>query len=171
MKAIGWISRAGARTMWLHDPHVAIEMTESQSEEWRRLIQEGSYAGNRDVNFMAPRAVSRADIVATLQARQQGELNAEQVWAWAEARFLPGIHVDDWEGDSSVAREVLLELDNLPPNLGLPEDIPLHLEFLETPAGHFETGYRQWRAALNRIDWKERRLRLRNQPPYARFCS
>lgn len=121
---------------------------------------------------MESRIVTRADIVATLQAWQRGELKAEQVWAWAEARFVPGdTEYNDWEGDSSVANEVLCELDSLPMNLVLAEDIPVHLDFLATSAGRFEEGYRRWREALSAIDWKARQRSLRSESPYGRFCG
>lgn len=52
MKAVGAIFRPDDRTMWLHDPHVPIELTETQSREWQRLIDERGYAGNPRVTFM-----------------------------------------------------------------------------------------------------------------------
>ena len=55
MNALGSIFNLDDRTMWLHDPHVPIEMTKIQSGEWRRLIQEAGYVGNPDVKFIPPR--------------------------------------------------------------------------------------------------------------------
>ena len=46
MKAVGSIFEPDDRTMWLHDPHVPVEMTKAQSEEWSQLIQEAGLAGS-----------------------------------------------------------------------------------------------------------------------------
>jgi hypothetical protein len=59
MKAVGSIDSPDGRTMWLHDPHVPIEMTKTQSEECLRLIQEAGYAGNPDVKFTEPSSPAR----------------------------------------------------------------------------------------------------------------
>jgi hypothetical protein len=40
MRAIGSISNPMDRTMWLHEPHKPIEMSQHQLNEWFRLIQE-----------------------------------------------------------------------------------------------------------------------------------
>lgn len=55
MMAIGSIGGLGDPTMWLHDPHVSIEMTKAQSDEWRRLIQEAGYIGDQEVKFTSTR--------------------------------------------------------------------------------------------------------------------
>jgi hypothetical protein len=39
MKALGSVFRPDDTTMWLHKPHVRVELTEAQSHEWRQLIQ------------------------------------------------------------------------------------------------------------------------------------
>jgi hypothetical protein len=52
MRAVGSMFSPDDRTMWLHDPHVPITMTKTQSREWRRLLQEPGYAGNPAVAFV-----------------------------------------------------------------------------------------------------------------------
>src|SRR5688572_13349060 len=40
LNAVGSISHPSERTMWLAKPHVPVEMTNEQLDEWRRLIDE-----------------------------------------------------------------------------------------------------------------------------------
>ncbi len=118
--------------------------------------------------------ITRADIIAILDQWQNGSLTASQVHTWAEDRYAPGwTEFDDWEGEAeeSVANTVLAYLDMRDMNLVLPEDIPIYLQFLATPSGHFHEGARLWWAALSRIDYKDRRKALRAIPPYTRYCK
>jgi hypothetical protein len=48
LKAIASLSSPYEPTMWLFQPHIPIEMTEDQSEEWRRLIRDAGLAESRD---------------------------------------------------------------------------------------------------------------------------
>ena len=42
LKAIGSIHRPDDETMWLHEPHQPVKMTQAQIDEWRRLIETAS---------------------------------------------------------------------------------------------------------------------------------
>jgi hypothetical protein len=115
--------------------------------------------------------VTRADIAEILRRWQAGEVSARQVFDWAQERYWPGqVEFDDWEvDDSSAGNEVLGTLDQLPVNLVLPEDVPIYLEFLDTPPGQFDRGYERFRAALDRIDYAARRRALSGDEFYGRF--
>ncbi len=115
--------------------------------------------------------ISRAVVAAVLRHWQAGEWSAEQVHTWAEDRF-GQVDVDDWEGaeEQSVANEVLAALDMLDMHLILPEDIPIYLHFLQTPAGQFAAGYQTVQDALEQIDYRARQQALQAIPLYAPFC-
>jgi hypothetical protein len=44
MQVIGAIFGPGDTKMWLHKPHIPVDMDPSQIEEWRRLIREAGFA-------------------------------------------------------------------------------------------------------------------------------
>jgi len=118
--------------------------------------------------------MSRSDIADVLRQWQAGLLTAEQVHAWAEELYFPGsLDFDDYEGDeeNSVANEVMSCLDMLNMKLIVVEDVPIYLEFLETPKGQFVDGYRKFENALSLIDYQERCRRLAQNPLYALFCK
>jgi hypothetical protein len=123
---------------------------------------------------MHSQLLTRADLTAILTRWLNGDLTADQVHQWAEERAASSrFEVDDWEEaeSKSVANEVLMALDMLDMNLMLPEDIAFYLEFLSTPEGHFDTGYRKWQDALQRIDYSSRKEALQAIPLYAPFCK
>jgi hypothetical protein len=115
---------------------------------------------------------TRAEIAEVLRRWQAGELAARAVFDWAQERYWPGAaDFDDREADdSSAANEVLATLDQLPMNLVLAEDVPVYLEFLATPCGEFARGYKQFRAALDRIDYAARRQALIGDEFYGPVC-
>jgi hypothetical protein len=118
------------------------------------------------------RELSRGEIAEVLRRWQAGLLTAEQVHEWAEERYFPGhLDFDDEEDDRSVASEVMGYLDMLNMNLMVVEDVPIFLEFLETPAGRFAEGYGKFREALDRIDMRARQRELAHIPFYAPFCD
>jgi hypothetical protein len=122
---------------------------------------------------MRSQLITRADLAMILMVWLDGYLSADQVHEWAEERAASSrFDVDDWEGpeSNSVANEVLMALDMLDMDLMTPDDIPFYLEFLDTPAGHFDTGYHRWRDALHHIDHSARREALRADPLYSPFC-
>lgn len=115
--------------------------------------------------------VTRGELIRMLQSWQAGELMTQQLWDWASHRFQAGrADYDDWDGEDSVAREVLAMLDSLDLHLMLAEDVPLHLAFLHTPIGAFEESRRNWQKALAGLDYEARKMALRNDPIYAMYC-
>ena len=90
--------------------------------------------------------VTRNDIAIILRAWQAGEMSAKDVHAWADDHYFPGsTEFIDWEDDQSVSNEVMALLDMLDVGHPFPEQIPIHLEFLETPSGKFAEGYERWK--------------------------
>ena len=116
--------------------------------------------------------VTRGEIIRMLQSWQSGELGTQQLWDWASHRFQSGAaEYDDWDGDDSVAREVLATLDSLDLHLMLVDDVPLYLAFLQTPIGAFDDACNEWRAALAGLDYGARKRVLRDDPIYALYCD
>lgn len=116
--------------------------------------------------------ITRGEIIRMLQSWQAGELATQELWDWASHRFQSGAaDYDDWDGDDSVAREVLGALDSLDMHLMLAEDVPLYLAFLYTPIGAYEEAHGAWRAGLAALDLASRKQLLRNDPIYALYCD
>ncbi len=118
-------------------------------------------------------AITRGQIETILRQWQDGALTAEQVHEWAQAMYFPGaLEIADEEPDgNSASNEVLQYLDCLDSNLIIVEDVPIYLEFLATPSGQFDNGYRKFVQALDRIDMLSRRQALSRIPLYAPFCK
>jgi hypothetical protein len=119
---------------------------------------------------MPAQILKRADVARVLTEWSAGRMTSIEVLSWADSRY-PSDDVDyeDWEGDDSVTNEVLGALDMLDMNLALPEDAPIYLQFLSTPAGEFASGYAEFRRRLDAIDYDCRRAQLRDTMPYAPF--
>ena len=114
--------------------------------------------------------IKREDVGRVLTDWSSGRKTTDEVMRWADSLY-PSDDVDyeDWEGDDSVTNEVLAALDMLDMNLVLPEDAPIYLRFLSTPAGEFTSGYAEFRRRLDAIDYDCRRKELRDTMPYAPF--
>ncbi len=122
--------------------------------------------------MMDERAMSRGEIANVLRRWQAGFLTAEGVHEWADGLYFPGrLEFDDEEGpdEESVANYVMSALGMLDVNLMVVEDVAIYLDFLETPPGEFERGYREFERAISAIDHRERRVRLAQIPLYAPF--
>lgn len=121
---------------------------------------------------MSTRILKRDEVVEKLRDWQAGQISSEYLLHWADALY-PSDDVDyeDWEGDDSVTNEILAALDMLDMNLALPEDAPIYLTFLSTPAGNFQAGYAEYKRALDAIDRTARRTKLQGVPLYAPFLQ
>lgn len=116
--------------------------------------------------------ITRGEIIMMLKQWQAAQISTQQLWDWASHRFQSGqADYDDWEEDDSVAHEMLGALDSLDLHLILVEDVPIHLVFLEAPLGAFQEASDAWRAALQAIDYGQRKQRLRDDPIYALYCE
>jgi hypothetical protein len=54
LTAIGSIGHPSERTMWLSKPHVPVEMTEEQIQEWRLLIDEAGLSRGERATPLRP---------------------------------------------------------------------------------------------------------------------
>lgn len=116
--------------------------------------------------------ITRNDISEMLLMWKNDTLNEKDVFSWVEENYFPGsADFDDWEGDSSVTSEVLLQLDSLDMNLIMKSDIEAYLEFLSTPLGHFELGYQKWRKYIDTINYEERKKELKGNSFYSNYCD
>jgi hypothetical protein len=128
-------------------------------------------------DYFVPLMITRKEIADVLLRWQAGLLTAQQVHEWAEELYFPGcLDFDDEEGgecgdDNSVANEVMSALDKLDMDLMLVEDVPIYLEFLETPPGQFLTGYQKCEQTLAQIDRRRRQRDLAEIALYAPFCK
>lgn len=96
--------------------------------------------------------ITRRDVSDRLLQWKNGDLTRDELYSWADEIYFPGaIDFDDWEGaeDNSVANEVLSRLAMLDIDSYSEKDIHVFLEFLNTPIGQFETGYKTF---INQIE-------------------
>lgn len=118
--------------------------------------------------------VTRAQLLEKLNQWAAGTLSAVDMHNWAAVQHVPSrVDFDDWEGDRrfSVSKEVIEELYMLDMNLVISDDIPLFVEFLNTPRGQFEKGYINFIAHLQKIDRAERQKALKDTEPYVKYCK
>ena len=123
---------------------------------------------------MEERILKREDLAQKLRDWGAGRISSEDLCRWADGLyFSDDVHLqyEDGDGELSTTNEVLAALDMLNMNLALPEDAPIYLEFLSTPPGHFEEGHSKYIQSLERIDYEERRARLKDVPFYAPYTQ
>lgn len=61
-----------------------------------------------------PPKVTRKELLELLAMWERGELTAQEVWDWTNARCWPAeTETDDWEGDVSATDEILAHLDSM----------------------------------------------------------
>jgi hypothetical protein len=98
---------------------------------------------------------------------ERGDLTAQQVWDWVDARYWPGdTEIDDWDGDLSALNEILAQLDSMDINLVLVDDVPIHQRFLASPREHTAQAYEVWKSELDSIDYRQRQRTLRDDPMF-----
>jgi len=120
------------------------------------------------------RIISRKDLREKLLQWQDGRITAPELNDWAGGNYPNDeIEYEDWDetGENSVTNEVLAALDMMDMNLMAPEDIPVYLDFLETPPAAFEEGYKKLQQYLNQIDINKRAADLVTDQFYERFCQ
>ena len=71
MFAIGSIFDLTDKTMWLSEPHVPIELTRVQAEEYARLINDRDYLGNSAIEFVEANSSIKAQPVEPKSAKVQ----------------------------------------------------------------------------------------------------
>lgn len=125
--------------------------------------------GTVSENNKPSRIVTREDVSRILREWVEGGLSSVDIHSWAESLFMhDGVGYEDWEhDDKSVTNEVLGALDMLDMNLILPEDVPIYLEFLDTPEGQFDAGYALMEKRLEAVDFVARSVLLRDVRPYS----
>ena len=123
---------------------------------------------------MPSRIITRQEIAKELINWHTGKLSSAQIQIWAESLYLnDDVDYEDCEGeqDNSVSNEILSALDMLDMNLALPEDAPIYLEFLQTPVGCFQIGFKRWQEMLQQINYASRRVQLISNPLYSPFLK
>ncbi len=115
----------------------------------------------------APPKVTLDELSELLVKWERGDLTAQQVWDWADARYWPGdTEIDDWEGDLSATNEILAQLDSMDINLVLVDDVPIHRRFLVSPREHTAQAYEVWKSELDSIDYRQRQKTHRDDPMF-----
>ncbi len=84
----------------------------------------------------------------------------EEIFPFNNLKFL------DLEDGKSATHEVLAYLDLLDIDLITQEDIEPCKEFLLTPVGFFDEGYRKWLEYQSSINHADRVKKLKGQAPY-----
>jgi len=118
--------------------------------------------------------LTRNELRVLLTQWEQGQITTEELNGFA-GELYPNEEVDyeDWEtdGENSVTKEVLAALDMMDMNLMVPEDVPVYLEFLNTPLGSYTDGYLRLRQYLQCVNIKKRQKALSEIPFYKAFCE
>lgn len=115
--------------------------------------------------------ISRRDIIQKLLDVNNEVMSLQDLKKWVEDIYFPGeFEVEDWENDNSVTCEIMGALDQISANLIIKEDILMYINFLKTPYGKFDDGYRIWNNYLESINYEARKKILKNNPLYSDFC-
>ena len=115
----------------------------------------------------APPKVTRDELSELLVKWERGDLTAQQVWDWVDARYWLGdTEIDDWDGDLSATNEILAQLDSMDINLVLVDDVPIHRRFLASPREHTAQAFEFWKSELDSIDYRQRMKSLRDNPMF-----
>lgn len=97
-----------------------------------------------------------------LRAWQAGEIDAMELHRTAEGIWEDCGPWEDYpESDPrSIVAEVLSELEVLNHQWIIAEDIPMFLEFLDTPAGEEEVSWQKWKRYWDEMDMEARRKKV-----------
>lgn len=114
------------------------------------------------------------DIVRSkLQDWQKAKLTNQQIWEWALNEWFP--IEDDYEDLErsangtweSICRDIIWMLEDLNQNHISKKDIPILLEYLDTPLGQYQVGKNRIDNYFENIDWNSRKQELIGVPPYS----
>jgi hypothetical protein len=108
--------------------------------------------------------LSSTDVASILSQWKAGLLTNAQVHDWATARYA----VDAWEPEDGAVNEVLARLDMMDMNLVTVEDAGVLLAALGK--GTAEGAAQAMDAYQDTLDFAARKLRLADDPLYARSC-
>lgn len=113
--------------------------------------------------------VDKDELRKLLELWQTGKLTEREVHE--EAEFLWGRN-RQWpeyprDNPQSIILEILLNLESLNVQSITVEDIPVMLNFLNTPVGEELAGWQAWEQYWDNMDFEQRRLSLLANPYYA----
>jgi hypothetical protein len=112
--------------------------------------------------------INKDDIIITLSKWKKNELSKEQVKRWAENIVDNNIDIlPEYDFDRLI--EVLRYLENLDMNLVIKDDIDNCINFLQSKK-NLKQATKEWESYLAKIDYDYRRLTLRNDPFYEKYC-
>lgn len=116
---------------------------------------------------------TRQEIVKKLKDWSEDIISAEEIWEWASEEWTP--YADEYvDGEydengvfQSVSRDVVNYLEELARLDIVKGDIPLFLEYLNTPPGEYVEGRRKLDKYFDLVDWDVRNQNLKQQKPYS----
>jgi hypothetical protein len=115
--------------------------------------------------------VTREYLISLLDAWKENKITAVDLYETANKLYYGSIETKliDWEIDDgseeSVTNIVLEYLESLDINVITQDDIEPCKEFLRTPIGKLDEGYKKWRKYIETINHEERMSRLRGTAP------
>ena len=112
--------------------------------------------------------ISRKQLLDLLKQWEAGTLSESQLHEKAEELW----EQDEWsqldkDNPRSIAIEVLSQLEILNHQLITTEDIPAIVNFLRTPIGQEQNGWKTWRQYWENIDLEARKQTLKDNPYYS----
>jgi hypothetical protein len=114
--------------------------------------------------------VEAVHILQMLNRWAQGDIDEQQVHIDAEVMFeklQDKVSKPSENTHLSIVYEILSQLSILNYQLITRDDIPVILQFLNTPLGQEYVGWDRWRSYWNNLDMKQRRRHLAANPYYA----
>ena len=116
-------------------------------------------------------SVNRKELRDLVKRWVQGELDERDVHETAEALCETWEDWPDYEEDDprSIAIEVLSQLELLNQQLVTTEDVPMILQFLNTPPGKEQAAWLSWKAYWDELDFEVRQRSLQAKPYYSQL--
>lgn len=115
--------------------------------------------------------IERNILKQLLLSWQKGELSEREVHEQAEVLWSQNPQWEEYlpNDPRSINFEVAQQLELLPVQLIIPDDIPYFLTFLETPFGQEKEAWEFWTDYWNSIDFEERLIALLDNPYYSKL--